>query len=53
MQSLGFTGDPFVSCREFTKQDLYNPNPCGPGATCQPGKCFSNINLQIFKKQKS
>ena len=45
MQSLGFTGDPFVSCREFTKQDLCNPNPCGPGATCQPGNFFSNINF--------
>ncbi|CAB4057393.1 unnamed protein product [Lepeophtheirus salmonis] len=33
----GFTGDPFVSCREFNKQDLCKPDPCGDGALCQPG----------------
>eukprot|EP00096_Caligus_rogercresseyi_P003584 TRINITY_DN1682_c0_g1_i1.p1 TRINITY_DN1682_c0_g1~~TRINITY_DN1682_c0_g1_i1.p1 ORF type:complete len:844 (-),score=166.73 TRINITY_DN1682_c0_g1_i1:574-3105(-) len=33
----GFTGDPFVSCREFSKKDLCEPNPCGDGATCNPG----------------
>ncbi|KAF5276800.1 hypothetical protein FQR65_LT16166 [Abscondita terminalis] len=31
------TGDPFVSCRPFTKQDLCEPNPCGANAQCQPG----------------
>ena len=31
------TGDPFVSCRPFTKADLCNPNPCGPNAFCEPG----------------
>eukprot|EP00095_Tigriopus_kingsejongensis_P004181 maker-scaffold47_size466558-snap-gene-3.38 protein:Tk04181 transcript:maker-scaffold47_size466558-snap-gene-3.38-mRNA-1 annotation:"hypothetical protein TcasGA2_TC011986" len=33
----GFTGDPFVSCREFTRNDLCTPNPCGADANCQPG----------------
>ena len=33
----GYTGDPFVSCRQFEKRDLCNPNPCGPGANCQAG----------------
>ncbi|XP_038121204.1 neurogenic locus notch homolog protein 3 isoform X1 [Culex quinquefasciatus] len=31
------TGDPFVSCRPFTKEDLCNPNPCGTNAVCTPG----------------
>jgi len=31
------TGDPFVSCRPFTPQDLCEPNPCGPNAFCKPG----------------
>ena len=33
----GFTGDPFQSCRRFTREDLCNPNPCGLDARCQPG----------------
>merc|ERR1712013_602667 len=32
-----YTGDPFVSCRPFTKADLCNPNPCGLNAFCEPG----------------
>jgi len=43
----GFTGDPFQSCREFTKQDLCNPNPCGPGATCQPGNDRSGSDRPV------
>ena len=43
----GFTGDPFVSCREFTKQDLCNPNPCGNGATCQPGNDRSGSDRPV------
>lgn len=31
------TGDPFVSCRPFTKEDLCRPNPCGTNAQCVPG----------------
>ncbi|XP_055543234.1 nidogen [Wyeomyia smithii] len=31
------TGDPFVSCRPFTKEDLCDPNPCGLNAICTPG----------------
>lgn len=31
------TGDPFVSCRPFTKEDLCVPNPCGSNAICTPG----------------
>ncbi|XP_031625930.1 neurogenic locus notch homolog protein 1 isoform X2 [Contarinia nasturtii] len=32
------TGDPFVSCRPFTPQDLCSPhNPCGTNAKCTPG----------------
>merc|ERR1711936_1176961 len=31
------TGDPFVSCRPFTPEDLCSPNPCGPNAYCKPG----------------
>jgi len=31
------TGDPFVSCRPFTPEDLCIPNPCGPNAFCKPG----------------
>ncbi|KAL5286151.1 hypothetical protein ACFFRR_007676 [Megaselia abdita] len=31
------TGDPFVRCRPFTKQDLCEPNPCGTNAICIPG----------------
>lgn len=31
------TGDPFVRCRPFTKQDLCEPNPCGTNAVCTPG----------------
>merc|ERR1712115_308486 len=31
------TGDPFVSCRPFTPEDLCRPNPCGPNAYCKPG----------------
>merc|ERR1712115_273131 len=30
------TGDPFVSCRPFTPEDLCRPNPCGPNAYCKP-----------------
>ena len=32
-----YTGDPFRSCRRFTKEDLCQPNPCGAGAVCRPG----------------
>ncbi|TRY80939.1 hypothetical protein TCAL_04725 [Tigriopus californicus] len=32
-----FTGDPFRSCREFNRDDLCKPNPCGVDAICQPG----------------
>lgn len=32
------TGDPFVSCRPFTPEDLCSPNnPCGTNAKCTPG----------------
>lgn len=31
------TGDPFISCRPFTKEDLCDPNPCGLNAQCTPG----------------
>lgn len=31
------TGDPFVSCRPFTPEDLCKPNPCGENAVCNPG----------------
>ena len=31
------TGNPFVSCRPFTKEDLCSPNPCGTNAICTPG----------------
>ncbi|XP_018323516.1 adhesive plaque matrix protein 2 [Agrilus planipennis] len=31
------TGNPFVSCRPFTKEDLCEPNPCGQNAKCTPG----------------
>ncbi|XP_037052037.1 neurogenic locus notch homolog protein 1-like isoform X1 [Bradysia coprophila] len=31
------TGDPFISCRPFTKADLCEPNPCGTNAQCVPG----------------
>jgi len=33
----GWTGDPFISCREFNKNDLCNVNSCGANAQCQPG----------------
>jgi hypothetical protein len=33
----GYTGDPFVSCRQFTQEDLCSPNPCGQNAVCRPG----------------
>lgn len=36
------TGDPFVSCRPFTKEDLCEPNPCGANAYCEPG--FERLN---------
>ncbi|XP_049548744.1 neurogenic locus notch homolog protein 3-like isoform X1 [Anopheles darlingi] len=36
------TGDPFISCRPFTKEDLCNPNPCGTNAVCTPGYDRSN-----------
>ena len=32
---IGYTGDPFRSCRKFTREDLCQPNPCGDGAQCQ------------------
>jgi len=32
-----FTGDPFVSCRPFTPEDLCYPNPCGSNSYCKPG----------------
>ena len=35
MKFTGYTGDPFSSCRKFTREDLCQPNPCGDGATCQ------------------
>lgn len=38
------TGDPFVSCRPFTKEDLCNPNPCGTNAVCTPG--YDRINRE-------
>ena len=28
-------GDPFVSCRPFTPEDLCRPNPCGANAYCE------------------
>ncbi|XP_050739992.1 sushi, nidogen and EGF-like domain-containing protein 1 isoform X2 [Eriocheir sinensis] len=31
------TGDPFKSCRAFTREDHCNPNPCGTNAECTPG----------------
>ncbi|KAK6636524.1 hypothetical protein RUM43_010186 [Polyplax serrata] len=31
------TGDPFVRCRPFEKEDLCHPNPCGSNAVCTPG----------------
>ncbi|RXG57952.1 Slit-like protein 1 protein [Armadillidium vulgare] len=34
----GYTGDPFVSCRAFTLDDLCRDNPCGSNAECHPGK---------------
>lgn len=34
---IDFVGDPFVSCRPFTKEDLCNPNPCGTNAECTLG----------------
>ncbi|XP_052891339.1 neurogenic locus notch homolog protein 3-like isoform X1 [Anopheles moucheti] len=36
------TGDPFISCRPFTKEDLCSPNPCGTNAVCTPGYDRSN-----------
>ena len=33
-----FTGDPFVSC---------TPNPCGSGATCQPGSDRSGSDRPV------
>ncbi|XP_022904531.2 neurogenic locus notch homolog protein 1 isoform X1 [Onthophagus taurus] len=36
------TGDPFVRCRPFTKEDLCEPNPCGSNAKCTPGYDRSN-----------
>ncbi|XP_055715790.1 delta-like protein B isoform X1 [Phlebotomus papatasi] len=38
------TGDPFVSCRPFTKEDLCIPNPCGQNAQCTPG--YDNTNRE-------
>lgn len=38
------TGDPFVSCRPFTKADLCNPDPCGTNAQCVPG--YDNTNKE-------
>ncbi|XP_019877759.1 slit homolog 1 protein isoform X2 [Aethina tumida] len=38
------TGNPFVSCRPFTSQDLCEPNPCGANAKCQPG--FDRTNKE-------
>merc|ERR1712170_301255 len=43
----GFTGDPFVSCREFTRKDLCVPNPCGSGAQCQPGNDRSGSDRPV------
>merc|ERR1712241_486432 len=43
----GFTGDPFVSCREFTRKDLCVPNPCGSGARCQPGNDRSGADRHV------
>lgn len=43
----GFTGDPFVSCRQFTIQDLCTPNPCGPNAQCQPGNDRSGSDRPV------
>merc|ERR1712026_460688 len=43
----GFTGDPFVSCREFTRKDLCTPNPCGSGARCQPGNDRSGSDRPV------
>uniref|UniRef100_A0A0K8SUK5 Protein lin-12 n=1 Tax=Lygus hesperus TaxID=30085 RepID=A0A0K8SUK5_LYGHE len=31
------TGDPFIRCRPFVKEDLCIPNPCGQNAQCTPG----------------
>ncbi|XP_063989362.1 neurogenic locus notch homolog protein 1 [Diachasmimorpha longicaudata] len=31
------TGNPFISCRPFTPEDLCQPNPCGEHAVCTPG----------------
>ena len=38
------TGDPFVRCRPFTKEDLCTPNPCGTNAVCTPG--FDRTNTE-------
>ncbi len=43
----GYTGDPFQSCREFTRQDLCTPNPCGAGARCQPGNDRSGSDRPV------
>merc|ERR1712173_443686 len=43
----GYTGDPFVSCRKFEKKDLCTPDPCGPGANCQPGFDRSGVDRPV------
>jgi len=43
----GYTGDPFVSCRRFEKKDLCTPDPCGPGANCQPGFDRSGVDRPV------
>jgi len=43
----GFTGDPFQSCRAFTKADLCQPNPCGEGADCTPGNDRSGSDRPV------
>ena len=43
----GHTGDPFVSCRRFEKKDLCTPDPCGPGANCQPGFDRSGVDRPV------
>ena len=36
-----------MSCREFTRKDLCTPNPCGSGATCQPGSDRSGSDRPV------
>ena len=44
-----FQGDPFVSCRPFTPEDLCRPNPCGPNAYCE----FSSPKYHPIQSKRS